>query len=132
MGAVGQTLPMLDAQERVCGRINYVLNVELPGMLFGQILRSPFPHARLVRVDDLFRFTGAGPHELVRVRGAVTMVVAGSGFFLRTEGGGLWVQTAQPLAAQPSLEASPALATPGPRPRPLSLRRAFLPSRPRM
>jgi signal transduction histidine kinase len=56
---------------------------------------------RLVRVDDLFRFTGAGPHELVRVRGAVTMVVAGSGFFLRTEGGGLWVQTAQPLAAEP-------------------------------
>ena len=51
MPAVGQTLPMLDAQERVSGRINYVLNVELPGMLFGQILRSPFPHARVVRVD---------------------------------------------------------------------------------
>jgi CO/xanthine dehydrogenase Mo-binding subunit len=50
--AVGQTLPMLDAQERVSGRINYVLNVELPGMLFGKILRSPFPHARLVGVDS--------------------------------------------------------------------------------
>lgn len=56
---------------------------------------------RLVRADELFRFTGAGPQELVRVRGAVTMVVSGSGFFLRTEGGGLWVQTAQPLAAVP-------------------------------
>jgi CO/xanthine dehydrogenase Mo-binding subunit len=51
VAAIGQTLPMLDAQERVSGRINYVLNVELPGMLFGQILRSPFPHARVVRVD---------------------------------------------------------------------------------
>jgi CO/xanthine dehydrogenase Mo-binding subunit len=51
VGAIGQTLSMLDAQERVAGRINYVLNVELPGMLFGKILRSPFPHARLVRVD---------------------------------------------------------------------------------
>ena len=51
MAAVGQTVPMIDAQERVSGRINYVLNVELPGMLFGKILRSPFPHARLVRVD---------------------------------------------------------------------------------
>jgi CO/xanthine dehydrogenase Mo-binding subunit len=49
--AVGQTLPMLDAQERVSGRINYVLNVELPGMLYGKILRSPFPHARLGQVD---------------------------------------------------------------------------------
>jgi len=43
---------MIDAQERVSGRINYVLNVELPGMLSGKILRSPFPHARLVRVDS--------------------------------------------------------------------------------
>jgi CO/xanthine dehydrogenase Mo-binding subunit len=51
VAAVGQTQPMLDAQERVSGRINYVLNVELPGMLFGQILRSPFPHALVVRVD---------------------------------------------------------------------------------
>ncbi len=56
---------------------------------------------RLVRADELFRFRGAGPHEQVRVRGVVTMMVPGSGFFLRTEGGGLWVQTAQPLAAEP-------------------------------
>src|SRR5262245_16817312 len=42
---------MLDAEERVTGRINYVLNVELPGMLVGKILRSPLPHARIVRID---------------------------------------------------------------------------------
>src|SRR5262245_61648141 len=42
---------MLDAAERVSGRINYVLNFELPGMLVGKILRSPFPHARLVTID---------------------------------------------------------------------------------
>jgi len=42
---------MLDAEERVTGRINYTLNVELPAMLVGKILRSPFPHARIVRVD---------------------------------------------------------------------------------
>ena len=51
MSAVGQSHAMLDAQERVSGRINYVLNVELPGMLVGKILRSPFPHARIVAVD---------------------------------------------------------------------------------
>lgn len=56
---------------------------------------------RLVGADELFRFTGAGPQELVRVRGEVTMVVSGSGFFLRTGSGALWVQTAQPLAARP-------------------------------
>jgi CO/xanthine dehydrogenase Mo-binding subunit len=51
VAAVGQTVPMIDAQERVSGRINYVLNVELPGMLSGKILRSPFPHGRVVRAD---------------------------------------------------------------------------------
>src|ERR671930_668699 len=42
---------MLDAEERVTGRINYTLNVELPAMLAGKILRSPVPHARVVRID---------------------------------------------------------------------------------
>src|SRR5690348_7384399 len=51
MSTVGKSHSMLDAQERVSGRINYVLNVELPGMLVGRILRSPFPHARIVAVD---------------------------------------------------------------------------------
>lgn len=66
-------------------------------------LDPPRRHAepRLVRADELFRFTGAGPDELVRVRGAVTLAIPGSGFFLRTDGGGLWVQTAQPVAAVP-------------------------------
>src|SRR6266508_2883056 len=49
--AVGQSVPMVDSQERVTGRIAYALNFELPGMLVGSILRSPHPHARLVRID---------------------------------------------------------------------------------
>src|ERR1043166_7785901 len=42
---------MIDAVERVSGRINYVLNFDAPGMLVGKILRSPFPHARIVAMD---------------------------------------------------------------------------------
>ena len=42
---------MLDAEERVTGRINYTLNIEAPAMLVGKILRSHLPHARIVRVD---------------------------------------------------------------------------------
>ncbi|MEK7948855.1 sensor histidine kinase [Luteolibacter sp. Y139] len=56
---------------------------------------------RLVRADELFRFTGEGPDELVRVRGIATLAMPGRGMFLRTDGGGLWVQTAQPVAAVP-------------------------------
>ena len=51
MSVMGQSVAMLDAEERVTGRIGYVLNLELPGMLFGRILRSPFAHARLASVD---------------------------------------------------------------------------------
>src|SRR5207244_6207482 len=42
---------MLDAEERVSGRVNYMLKFEPPGMITGKILRSPLPHARLVTVD---------------------------------------------------------------------------------
>jgi CO/xanthine dehydrogenase Mo-binding subunit len=51
MSSIGQSLTMIDAEERVTGRINYALNVERPGMLHGRILRSPFPHARLKHID---------------------------------------------------------------------------------
>ena len=51
MSAIGQSMTMIDAEERVTGRINYALNVERPGMLHGKILRSPFPHARLSHID---------------------------------------------------------------------------------
>jgi CO/xanthine dehydrogenase Mo-binding subunit len=48
---VGQSVAMIDARERVTGSIGYVLNIELPGMLIGRILRSQLPHARVIRVD---------------------------------------------------------------------------------
>ena len=42
---------MIDARERVTGAIEYAVDIALPGMLHGKILRSPFPHARIVRID---------------------------------------------------------------------------------
>ncbi len=35
----------------VRGTLRYAQDQELPGMLHGRILRSPYPHARIVRVD---------------------------------------------------------------------------------
>ena len=51
MTIVGRRAPMLDAHERVTGAATFAANVELPGMLWGKILRSPYPHARIVRLD---------------------------------------------------------------------------------
>ena len=41
----------VDGLERVTGRVTYVLNMSRPGMLHAAILRSPYPHARILGVD---------------------------------------------------------------------------------
>ncbi len=48
---VGQRLPRLDALDKVTGKAVYAADFVLPGMLYGKLLRSPHPHARLVRID---------------------------------------------------------------------------------
>jgi len=42
---------MIDATQRVSGRVPYTIDVRLPGMLQAAVLRSTVPHARLTRVD---------------------------------------------------------------------------------
>jgi CO/xanthine dehydrogenase Mo-binding subunit len=44
-------MPMIDAHQRVTGELEYVINIQLPGMLYAKILRSPFPHARITHID---------------------------------------------------------------------------------
>jgi CO/xanthine dehydrogenase Mo-binding subunit len=42
---------MLDARERVSGRLTFVADIQLPGMLHARLLRSTHAHALLSRVD---------------------------------------------------------------------------------
>jgi len=48
---VGRAIPYVDALERVDGSIGFTINLEVPGMLHARVLRSPSPHARLLKVD---------------------------------------------------------------------------------
>lgn len=48
---VGASLPRKDAFEKVSGRAQYADDVRLPGMLWGKILTSPLPHARIKKID---------------------------------------------------------------------------------
>ncbi|MGH7488791.1 MAG: xanthine dehydrogenase family protein molybdopterin-binding subunit, partial [bacterium] len=41
----------VDGPEMLCGQALYGPDVRLPGMLWGKILRSPVPHAKILRVD---------------------------------------------------------------------------------
>lgn len=48
---IGQRIPKLDAVRMVTGEAKYIDDMKLPGMLFGKVLRSPHPHAKILRVD---------------------------------------------------------------------------------
>src|SRR5512135_2754890 len=48
---VGHAEPRSDGAEKVTGQAIYTVDVKLPGMAHGKILRSPYAHARLIRVD---------------------------------------------------------------------------------
>ena len=41
----------IDGIAKVTGRATYTFDVKLPGMLYGKILRSPYPHAKIVNID---------------------------------------------------------------------------------
>jgi CO/xanthine dehydrogenase Mo-binding subunit len=48
---VGTSVPRAEGSDKVVGRTLYAADVNLPGTLWGKILRSPYPHARIRRVD---------------------------------------------------------------------------------
>jgi xanthine dehydrogenase molybdenum-binding subunit len=48
---IGKAIPKLDAPEKLTGRATYLHDLVLPGMLHGRILRSEYPHARVLNVD---------------------------------------------------------------------------------
>jgi CO/xanthine dehydrogenase Mo-binding subunit len=48
---VGRPEARLDGVEKVTGKALYTVDVQLPGMAHGKILRSPYAHARIKRVD---------------------------------------------------------------------------------
>ena len=48
---LGTRVPRLDGPAKVSGQARYSIDVRLPGMLYGKILRSPYPAATVVSID---------------------------------------------------------------------------------
>lgn len=48
---IGAPVVQIGGQDKVIGRTRYAADVILSGMLWGKILRSPYPHARIRRID---------------------------------------------------------------------------------
>ncbi len=48
---IGKPVAMVDAAGKTTGAGKYTDDLTLPGMLCGKILHSPYPHARITRID---------------------------------------------------------------------------------
>lgn len=48
---VGKSTRRVDGAAKLRGAVQYVNDMRRPGMLFGAVLRSPYPHARIRRID---------------------------------------------------------------------------------
>ena len=51
MTLVGTDVQMAGALAKVSGAVNYIADLELPGQLYAKALRSPYAHAKLIRID---------------------------------------------------------------------------------
>jgi CO/xanthine dehydrogenase Mo-binding subunit/aerobic-type carbon monoxide dehydrogenase small subunit (CoxS/CutS family) len=48
---VGHAVPRIDGAEKVTGRARYVTDLVAPGMAHAKVVRCPYPHARVTRVN---------------------------------------------------------------------------------
>ena len=62
---LGDVVPQIHGPEKVTGRTRFAADVVLPGMLWGKILRSPHPHARIRRIDASAAWSVSGVKAVV-------------------------------------------------------------------
>jgi xanthine dehydrogenase molybdenum-binding subunit len=51
LSVVGKRITQPDAAAKATGTAIYASDLNMPGMLIGKVLRSPYPHARIKRID---------------------------------------------------------------------------------
>ena len=49
--SVGKRIPKIDAVDKATGRVKYIQDLKVPGMIYGKILYSKYAHARIVKID---------------------------------------------------------------------------------
>jgi len=51
MDPVGKSVPRIDGKGLVTGETKYTYDIKMPDMLFGKMIRSPHPHAKIISID---------------------------------------------------------------------------------
>jgi CO/xanthine dehydrogenase Mo-binding subunit len=62
---IGQPVPRVEGPDKVTGATRYAADVMLPGTLWGKLLRSPYPHARIIRIDTSRASQVPGVHAVL-------------------------------------------------------------------
>ncbi|MCJ7594036.1 MAG: xanthine dehydrogenase family protein molybdopterin-binding subunit, partial [Desulfobacterales bacterium] len=66
LNVIGKPYPKKDAKIKVSGECRFGGDINVPGMLHGKLLRSPYPHAKILSIDT------SKAEKLKGVRGVVT------------------------------------------------------------
>ncbi|MFQ5754205.1 MAG: xanthine dehydrogenase family protein molybdopterin-binding subunit, partial [bacterium] len=62
---IGKRIPLVDALKKTTGEGFYTDDIKLPGMLVGKILRSPYSHARIQKIDTTEAESVPGVHAVI-------------------------------------------------------------------
>src|SRR5207248_11299905 len=62
---VGKRHTRVEALEKVTGSARYTYDVRLPRQLYARVLRSPYPHARIRRIDTTRAEALEGVHAVL-------------------------------------------------------------------
>jgi len=63
---VGQGYPRHESMGKATGKASYTDDLFIPNLVYGAILRSPYPHARVIRIDK------SGAEKLPGVEAVIT------------------------------------------------------------
>lgn len=78
-GVLGKDHPVLNANSRVTGSLLYTGDMKLPGMLYGEVLFSPFAHAKIKSIDVSAAEALEGVHAVVCYRDSPKVRYNGNG-----------------------------------------------------
>ena len=63
--AIGKSIVRGEGPDKVSGKAIYAADISQPGMLWGRVLRSPYPYARIVSIDKSQAEALPGVHAVV-------------------------------------------------------------------
>src|SRR5215475_3079346 len=77
-GSLGQPIPRVEGPAKVTGLLKYTADFDRPGILWGKVLRSPLPHARILNIDTSKAETLPGVKAIITTRDVGPRLVGAS------------------------------------------------------